>query len=302
MKKIWKNLILYAVLFVILLAVMLLLFHNNKKIEVEINFEAVIEANKTDALLEKFGTIRVDLHDADRELYYYADDRFVYTRSEDYLDYDGYQVDAYGEIVSDTFCGGFENEKYYSVVYAGMDIENAWTGSLMINPELFVNETLVSSKEKDGFIIFQTKLTEAQMIELGYWGEYDFDGCYYLTEYKIDKESNIIYEMTETFVSGAFSRSSIAYVLRTGVDCPVEAENIYHHITTPEEIRKATVVFDPDTADEKSFTVNVPKGDVLYFYWADYDVYTNAFSDRACTKPFAYKAIANEDIEIYVTK
>ena len=53
---------------------------------------------------------------------------------------------------------------------------------------------------------------------------------------------------------------------------------------------------------EKSFTVTVPKGDILYFYWADAEEYPNAFSDRACTKPFAYTAVANEDIEIYVTK
>lgn len=274
------------------------------KIEVQVDFDAIIEANKTETILETFDSFRVDVKDADRELYYYADDRFVYTRAEDYMDYDGYQVDAYGEIVTDTFCAGYEKENFYSIVYAGMDIDNEWTKSIMITPMLLANETLISSKEEDGFIVFQTKLTEDKMIELGYWDEESFDDCYYLTEYKIDKETNIIYEMKEIFVYGfgIFDRSTVEYTLTTKTPCPAEAENIYQHVTKSEETCKASVVFDPDTEDERKFTVDVPKGDVLYFYWADYDVYTNAFSDRACTKPFAYTAIANQDIEIYVTK
>ena len=299
-----RKLITILLLSVLAVSVLLTASGCGNTIQVEIDFDEIIEANSTDALLERFGSIRIDLHDADRELYYYADDRFVYTRSEDYLDYDGYEVSAYGEIVTDAFCGGYENEKFYSVVYAGLDVENEWTKSMMINPELFSNETLISSKENNGMITFQTKLTESQMIELGYWDEDSFDGCYYLTEYKIDKETKIIYEMKEIFVygTGIFNRSTVEYKLTTRVTCPVEAENIYQHITESEEICKATVVFDPNTEEEKSFTVSVPKGDVLFFYWADYDVYVNAYSDRACTKPFAYTAIANEDIEIYVTK
>ena len=287
------------------LALAMMLFAGcGEKIEVEVDFDAVIAANQTDALAEKFGSFRVDFNDSDRTLSYYGDSRFVYSRSEAYTDYDGYEMGAYAEVITDEFYGGLEDGKYYSVVYAGMDIDNEWTESLMINPEIFANETLVSSKEKDGYIIFETQLTEEKMIELGYWAEDDFDDCYYLTEYKIDKETNVIYEMKETFVYGVgiLNRSTIEYQLTTGVECPAEAEDIYQHITGAEEHCNATVVYDPDTEAEKSFTVSVPKGDTVYFYWANQDEYVNAYSDRACTKPFAYTALANADIEIYVTK
>lgn len=289
---------------VLLLAFIMIFAGCGNKIKVEIDMDAIAMANKTDALIEKFGSIQINVNDSERDISYYADSRFAYSHSGAYTDYDGYEVDAYGEIVTDAFCGGFEDGKYYSVVYAGMDVDNDWAESLMINPDIFLNETLTSSEEKDGYIIIKTRLDEAKMIELGYWVEGDFEDCYYITEYKIEKSTNIIYEMKETFVygTGILSRSTVEYTLSTDVECPAEANDIYNHITGTTEFCKATVVYDPDTADERSFSVNVPKGDILYFYWANEEKYVNAYSDRACTKPFAYTAVANADIEIYVTK
>ena len=300
MKKIIKRWI-----FAFLMLTLLFAFVGcGEKIEVEVDFDAVIAANATDALVERFGSVVVEVKDYERSFSYYADSRFVYTHSDAYTDYDDYEYPAYGEIVTDTFCGGYEKEKYYSVVYAGMDVDTEWSENLIITPEIFENETLISSREENGFIIFKTRLDEAKMIELGYWAESDFEDCYYLTEYKIDKATNVIYEMEETFVYGVgiLNRSTVEYKLNIRAEAPEEASNIYSHITEAAETCKATVVYDPDTAEEKSFTVTVPKGDILYFYWADAEEYPNAFSDRACTKPFAYTAVANEDIEIYVTK
>ena len=300
MKKFMKFLTFSALIF----ALTVIFAGCGNQIKVEIDMDAVVAANKTDALIEKYTSFQVDLNDSERDISYYADSRFVYTRSGAYTDYDGYESSAYGEIVTDTFCGGFEDGKYYSVVYAGMDVDNDWAESLMISSEIFLNETLISSKEKDGYIIFRTRLDEAKMIELGYWEEDDFDDCYYITEYKIDKETNIIHEMKETFVygKGILERSTIEYKLSLGTECPTEADDIYNHITGTTETCKATVIYDPDTADERSYSAIVPKGDILYFYWAEQEEYNNAYSDRACTKPFAYTAVANADIEIYVTK
>ena len=294
----------FFALALLMLGALLLFAGCGDKIEADVDFNAVIAANSTGALTEKLGSFRIDLKDSDREISYYADSRFVYSRSEAYTDYDGYEMGAYGEVITDEFYGGLEDGEYYSVVYAGMDIDNEWAESLMINPEIFAHETLLSSEEEDGYIVFETRLNEDKMIELGFWAEGDFEDCYYITEYKIDKETNIIYEMKETFVygRGLLNRSSIEYTLSGDVDCPAEAEDIYGHITGAEEHCKATVVYDPDTAEEKSFTVSVPKGDTVYFYWANEDEYVNAYSDRACTKPFAYSAVANADVEIYVTK
>lgn len=301
---IMKTMMKFLILLALMLSLLTVFAGCGDKIETEVDIDAVIDANSTAALTERFGSFRINLNDADRELYYYADARFVYSHSEAYTDYDGYEIDGYGEIISDDFYGGLEEGKYYTVVYAGMDIDNEWADSLMVNPELLANEEIVSAKEKDGFITLKTELSEAKMIELGYWAEGDFEDCYYITEYKIEKETNVIYEMKEIFVygTGILNRSTVEYTLVTDVECPAEAEDIYAHITGATEFCKATVVYDPDTAEERSYTVNVPKGDVLYFYWANEEEYVNAYSDRACTKPFAYSAIANADIEIYVTK
>ena len=101
------------------------------------------------------------------------------------------------EIIGDGYYCGMNDKDFYSIVYAGGEMDTTWTDDLMINPELFVCETVRSSREEDGKIIFKTRLTEETMIELGYWSDGPYDKCYYETEYTMDKDTLVITNIKE---------------------------------------------------------------------------------------------------------
>ena len=276
------------------------------KIEVEINLKDVVEANKTEEILKRYDSFLIEAQDGDRKVAYYADGEFMFESSSAYQ-VSGYSYKEYHEIISHTreyYCGISEGE-YYSIVHAGGEIEVDWTDYLMINPELLLYETVRSSREEDGKIIFKTRLTEDVMIQLGYWKEGYYDKCYYETEYTMEKDSLVITSIKETFVDKKNKmENTLEYKMTINADRPEKAVSIYNHVKNPEETRTATIVFDPNTENETSESFTVPKDDVVYFYWKDTS-YNKVFKNRECTASLESSHVtlkATEDVSIYLTK
>ena len=280
-----------------------LLFSGCNKIKVEIDMQAVVAANKTEELLKLYDNFMVKADDGRRSIGYYAEDEFTYEWSDAYTTSEG-SYKAYQEIITDDYYSGITGDTFYSLVYAGGKRDMDWQQDLVINPELFLKETLISSKEKDGMIIFKTRLSEATMIELGYWQEELYEGCYYETVYTMEKDTLVIKSIQETFVDKVSrTKSTIEYVTIANTERPEQAVKVYDHVNSAAETVTATVVFDPGTENEKSESFTVPKGDTVYFNWeGDYNkVYKNAELTEVLDIT-RVSVVANEDVTIYLVK
>ena len=280
-----------------------LFFTGCNKIRVEIDLNEIAAANKTAEILKHYDSFMVKAEDGDRSVGYYAEGEFVFEWSGAYTTSTA-SYKAYHEMISDKFYCGMNENDYYSIVYAGGEMDTTWTEDLMINPELFVKETVIDSKEVDGKIVFKTRLTEATMVELGYWQADLYKGCYYETVYTMDKDTKIITSIKETFVDkSSRTKSTLDYVLTVNAERPEKATTIYNHANAPEETCTATVVFDPNTENERSESFTVPKGDTVYFYWEG--DYNKVYKNRELTEVLSsshVNLVANEDVTIYLTK
>ena len=300
-----KRMVSLAFALILLISSVLVFTGCGEKIEVEIDLNEIANANKTGEILKHYDSFLIEARDGERVVGYYADEEFVFESSSSYTVSSGYQYKEYHEIIAkDYYCGISEGE-YYSIVHAGGAIDTSWTEYLMINPELFVCETLKSSREENGTIVFKTKLTEETMILLGYWSDGPYEKCYYETEYTMDKETMIITSIKEVFVDGKNkTKNTLEYVLTPNVERPEKAVDIYNHVNTPSETCTATVVFDPNTEDEISEAFTVPKDDLVYFYWIDAS-YDKVYKDRDCTEALESQYVslkATEDIAIYLVQ
>ena len=280
-----------------------LLFSGCNKIEVEIDMQAIVAANKTEALLKLYDNFMVKADDGRRSIGYYAEDEFTYEWSDAYTTSEG-SYKAYQEIITADYYSGITGDTFYSLVYAGGKRDMDWQEDLVVNPELFLKETLISSKEKDGMIVFKTRLSEEAMIALGYWQEGLYEGCYYETVYTMEKDTLVIKSIQETFVDKVSrTKSTIEYVTIANTERPEQAVKIYDHVNSATETVTATVVFDPGTENEKSESFTVPKGDTVYFNWeGDYNkVYKNAELTEVLDIT-RVSVVANEDVTIYLVK
>jgi len=293
----------------LLMAVLMLLsaclcFTGCNKIEVEIDQAAISAANKTSEILKNHGSFLVTAKDGDRQIGYYADGDFVYEWSTAYTTSNGYSYKEFYEIITKDYYCGLNDKDFYSIVYAGGEMDLSWTEDLMLNPDLFTKETVISSKEKDGNIIFKTRLTEETMVALGYWQQGLYKGCYYETVYTMDKDTKIVTAIEETFVNKTSKTKSVLnYTLTLDAERPAKAQEVYDHVHNAEEKRTATVVFDPNTDKEKSESFTVPKGDTVYFYWEG--DYNKVYQNRECTAVLNTEhvsLVANEDVSIFLKK
>lgn len=275
-----------------------------EKIEVELNLADIAKANKTEEILKKYDSFLIEAQDGDRKVAYYADSEFIFESSSAYT-MNGYSYKEYHEIISkDYYCGISEGE-YYSIVHAGGEIDISYTDYLMINPELFVSEKVLSSREENGKIIFKTKLTEETMIKLGYWSDGPYDKCYYETEYTMDKDTLVITSIKEKFIDKKNKKTNeLNYLLTPNGERPEKAVVVYDHVKNSEETCTATIVFDPNTENETSEVFTVPKDDTVYFYWKDTS-YNKVYKNRECTEVLETQHVtlkATADIAIYLKK
>lgn len=280
-----------------------LIFTGCNKVRVEIDQEAIVNANQTSELLKKYDSVLINVDDGERTVGYYADGEIVFEWSGAYKTSTASYKEYY-EIIGDGYYCGMNDKDFYSIVYGGGEIDTDWTEHLMINPELFVKEIVIDSKEADGVITFKTRLTEEAMQSLGYWTDGSYKGCYYETVYHMDAETKIITSIKETFVDKvAKTKSTLEYVLTPNVARPEKAVTIYDHVNSPEETRTATIVFDAGTENEKRESFTVPKGDVVYFYWeGDYDkVYKNEALTEMISSTHT-NLTADEDVTVYLVK
>lgn len=164
------------------------------------------------------------------------------------------------------------------------------------------DETITSCEEKDGKIYVSSDAspedTEKQVTGEGF--PYN-EGEYFITDYVLDAETFTLLSLDETLVApDGSTRPYITATIEYDVERPELAQTMYEHSTAIENLRQVTLTTDPDTENEETFSVQVPKGDGVVIYLPE--GYDGIFTDRACTKEEESPVDRNADATLYMAK
>ncbi len=259
--------------------------------DVEIDMQAVLNANASKSFLGFYDSAKVTYENEDGEEYgYYVDSELGYYWEAD---------------LSEVTCGdvqyGLSGNTYYRCFYAGMETDFSWYEYLTITPEIFLAEEVVKCKLKNGVIMLTTKINVEKMADIGYEYSDEQAGGYFLTEYSLDAQTLIIKEIKERFVySDGVKTFPNKTVVEYNTSRPEQADTLLARAKTTADTRTVTVVLDPNTAEEISYTMTTPKGDAVLFYTPE--EYMTAYTDRECTTEYDGADNWNEDLTLYVTK
>lgn len=259
--------------------------------DVEIAIEDVLNANSTKSLLENYNSISVTYEYEDGTEYgYYADSELGYCWDEEF-----------SEVTSGDIQYVLSEGVYYRCFYAGMKTDVSSFEYLAVDPELFLVEDVVKCKQKGDVITLTTKIFVEEMEELGYEFSEDEAGGYFLTEYYLDANSLDIRKIKERFVyEDGVKALPNTMVVEYNAARPEQADTLLARAKQNSDVRTLTVVLDPNTTEEKSFTATTPKGDAALFYVPEEYIYV--YTDRECTVEYDGTDDWNEDLTLYVTK
>ena len=96
------------------------------------------------------------------------------------------------------------------------------------------------------------------------------------------------------------TEKQVTATIEYDVERPELAQTMYEHSTAIENLRQVTLTTDPDTENEETFSVQVPKGDGVVIYLPE--GYDGIFTDRACTKEEESPIDRNADATLYMAK
>ncbi len=260
--------------------------------DVEIDIQKLIEANSTKALLENYESISIKFDYSDDGTYgYYVDSELGF-----YWDTSGYTELNFGDVQY-----GFDGYEYYRVFYVEEDPDTSMFEHIIIDKELLPVETVIKCKQKGDTITLTTKVTIEEMKKLGYGFAADQDGGYFLTKYTIDANTLAIKQMEERFVYSDGERSA-ANIINVEYDKERldDASALLENYNGASSLRTVTVVTDPNTSEEKTYTMKLPVN--AYAVFALPEEYENGYTDRACTIAFEGDYETDKDLTVYVTK
>ena len=163
-------------------------------------------------------------------------------------------------------------------------------------------ETIKSCEEKDGKLYVTTELSAEQSVELVAKDGYTCGAGEHLrVEYVLDaKTSTVLSNKTFLVAEDGAKRDYCTFTVEYNAAKPEQAQAMYELATATENLRTLTIITDPDTASEQSFSIRLPKGDAVQPYPAE--GYQTMFTDRACTEPLTTAVDRNTDCTLYMKK
>ena len=255
----------------------------------EISLLKLMEANRTETLLEKYDSFSLRMEYEGSEIIYYVDDTLAY-----FEETPGFYSVTSGE-------GFYYNEEgnYCRELYAGMEMDNSWYASLAFDPEVTLQEEIVDVQHSDGNIVIHTIMPKDKLEAQGP----EADGMESMkVEYRVagDDYRLLSAVQTNTFADG--TTSSITVSAAYNVERLEKAQELYDKLTQTEDVRTVTLVLDPGTPEEASYSVTVPKGGdrVAPIYPEEYGA--ELYLDAECTQVFDGATDYNTDMTLYLTK
>ena len=277
----------------------------------EITMQEIYDASNIDALLENHESVHVE-YIADGVLYeeiyksdygyytfnaggeYYGspvDVAFLTTNESDYFYYG--DEDLYGRAVVISSEG--LKEDYDHMIEAGFAFD-----------ESGLDENIVSVEEKDGIITVKTHLEEEAPESTGMEGMLVSDSTYIL-----DAKNRELISATSVleYENGMVFNVSANFIYDGEIP---ERMKTFVEYDTSEDMRTVTIVTNPGTENEKTESIQLPKGIYLSFepYLdetadfsnPDFDPYAafDLYSDAACTEAFVLPEDYDSDFTVYI--
>lgn len=254
---------------------------------VSITMEEIVNANSTAVLLERYDNFLIEYTYADGS----EDVRFVTD--------DGIFVDAedYDVLYTEHTCVFEEDGVYTARLFAGVPQDLSWSDWLTVDEVDTLTEIIEEAYLEDGKIYVTTTLPREQY-------ESDVQDASLIEKvsstYVLDAETYTIRTSDTIYHYTSGETETIHFEMKVNAEEPMMLTRMKSFITPGAGTRDLTVVLDPDTANEVSYTVTVPKdGWVEFYYPADY---SEPYVDRACTVLMTDELDTTESLTVYIQK
>jgi hypothetical protein len=195
---------------------------------------------------------------------------------------------------------------YYSIndsyiCYLGIT-PDGMTGFASLRAESYANsilnedalkDTIESVEEKDGRITVKTFWSQDLLTENGM--------TYAKFEYVLDAESRKIISCTCNYAFDDGSSFVSSVEVSYDAEMPERVKTFLKYAEQTEDLRNVTVVSNPGADNEKTESVQVPKGLIVGFRYDEEDEYGfDLYVDAACTESYDPYVNTDSDLTIYV--
>ena len=164
-----------------------------------------------------------------------------------------------------------------------------------VDPNSVEFTTITSTTKTDDRIVVNavvdTKYFEGQAEE----GAAQISSCEWKIELDAETREIAAIGIVYTFDDGTVTESNV--VIKYGAEVIDEVKPFLEYENQTENLRTITVVLNPGTEDEKTETIQVPKG--LYFE-LDSEALFATFVDADCTEPLTFADDYESDVTVYI--
>ena len=247
----------------------------------------VIGANKTSVLLDHYDSIHILYDWEGMESGYYVDHEI------------GYYYDAdIQEIYLNDVCFGSAGGFFYRAMSAGVEADNSWLEYLVFDEYGYYVEKIVKYEVQDGRLYITTNIKADDLESFGYLVEDWERGGFYRCEYVLDEKTFSLISMAQTFITAnGVENGTNTITAEYNTARPVKIETLLKREAMKADQRTLTVILDPDTAEEATYTMQTAKGDYFDIYTTD--EYQNLYLDRNCTEFYEYDENPYADLTLY---
>ncbi len=254
----------------------------------EITMQEIIDANSTKVLLSRYDSVIIE-----KKHEFYDNKKTLYVDEQiKYID-NGETQEIYTDDRRYEYFSGV-----YSAVLEAKSRNLSQFENLTFYNESFAREEIKSMKEQDATIFFITRMTDEEAKkELELFDIKLSDGDYIEKEYIMNKRDYFVLG-SKAYICTQGGGRTLYYetISETDPQKPKAAEILLKRIES-EDVRTVTLVLDPDTDYERSFSSLAVKGDGVIPYPPE--GYDKFYKNRECTILFDQNNDYISDLVVY---
>lgn len=260
----------------------------------KLSMKKVVEANKTENLLEKYENVHIiGTANGERYIEYYLTEEMSYEEGSGRATY---LTDDMGYMHSE---GKFSHLTYFSRDGLLDNVERREEKyEYVFLSEDSLREKILSVSEADGKITITTEMNEKTLDKIvGKEGLTYFNG-----EYVIDAETYELISGKGTFVGEDGTTVILAgEFIYDSTETPEKLATILEYAKQEDDLRTATLVFNPGTRKEKTEYIKVPRGVGISLANAVDSVNSyGLYADADCTESYVNNGDYDSDTTVYI--
>ena len=260
----------------------------------EVTMEQIVDANARENFLKDGGSYQT-------EVTYQGVMERAYSDSEldslTWISEDGEETQL---TVGNVGCGIYEGEYEFYLVADDSWIENnmrVFTNCL--DKASTVKENIEECIQEGDHLIITTSLPAEDTKETveGYGYECE-EGDSMRVVYTVDAQTYALVEETTEIVKADGAVETLGGIKVTfNPERPESADEMYRFLTESENMRTVTVILDPDTEEEKTYSAVLPAGTPVYPILPE--GYETLYTDKECTQVLEGSGDTNADATLY---